>query len=724
MNFSGWLFLLFLLCIGGSGALVAYGQPLGKRVCRLALIIPAFFGAVLLLRAGCLDGIGNAIVDKLAESAGAKEYLGGSEAMRTLTAGLINYTLRVLLFTAIFWIFYGVLILILALVLKYTKLKETAFFANVERKGVKIASGAIGGVLVLSLFLLSLTPITVLAVSLSPAISEATAEENKNTYCGELATEIGKSMGLFAQKSLTTRTLTVTGTLPLAKLTGTLLGKTEMRDNRSDAVECNIYKLLTEVSVDGIRAVNVYEASLSTGSTLGQFSPGAEILKSLSGCEPLLAVMCDLAENSAGVGDDSLPQKPVAEVLSDYAGKGGRARLGADITTLADVLDVFLTDNGTKKYDTETLPTLIMQYYEDEAHAQTLSAGLRALTVFEKAVSCFSDYGVQALCEALHIDYDEEALYRAFLSDLTERLNDREQGNFDEAFLGEFIGFLIEEGQTVEEYRKAHYREEENKEDDGYINHLRYLNSAAALADLLADYGLTDAAYQPGLTVNGTVYLYRAETDRWEPLPGKETDCNAVILCLLLFAAGYRNSEQGLSEETVKNYLEQTLAGEVAALTATTGGAYRQYSADLAATLADKDRLAGNRVLGKTIKAAVQPMDPTRQEADAKALAGAVSVACEMFALLKTDSGTVSETYLLNNFSKVGRAMDALQGFSATEKVPSLMLRAICQQEEYKKYIDQKSISAVTGNIESGKSTYTEFLTSVQSLYRIANEII
>ena len=728
MNFIHIIELELFVGIALVSGILAWGKPLGKQICLTVTVPLSYFFSFLLLKAGALDGIGNAIASFLATATNLEPYMADSTAMAGLVRSVSAALARQLLIVPLFWIFLLITGILCRIIWKVAKAKDrwrifsTASPAGKTEKGITVGLGVLTGCLVL---MLSFTPAVFTASLLAPVAGQSGNEEISGTYAGELAATVEREILPIPTHSPVLSVGRCIGVKQLMQAVTHSLGNAVITTDAGVRVSYNVNDTLSGLLRDGIDALAVYEHLQKPNvRTVSDLAPAIRVLEDIAGREVLLRTVAEIypllvpeenAEEAAITGN------LLHACRETYAGAEGGAALGGDILRLSRIFGYFSASEPDCRLAGDELLDGILRFVSDEENAAVLAKDIAALSVYNGTVTELSVFGAKTLCNLFDISQDREKEYERFCSLLTTAVNDRtvsrlEEENFDE--LEAFLRYLSEEEISLGSYRAAH-KEADGKDDIACRIYDLYFKKAEAIYRVYQRYDL----YRPNgcryfIGTDGTVFRWDAETDLISVYSGTPENKPVLLLtdALLRKSEGYFSAleDDEILFDEIALWCEDILVKGVSL-----PDAYRSILTFTAREDCFNPDVVYFETLEEEIRAAA-----TRgsAESDTAPLSHLLARAGQTFASLRT-AEKAQEAWLLQYFEQIGGLLDALHAFRLTESVPEAVLKAVAGTPAFSKYVVPEDVQKAIDNAKDGVSDYQTFLGSIQALYNIANQV-
>ena len=697
--------LLSVILFSVVGGLIAAKKALGKKAVNLALLLVAFFGTVIVLSAGVLDVLGDLLMGLIGKELGA---IGG------IASGFINFIIRVFVFDIVFWVVYLVLKIVASIVLAIIRVKRFSAFQKPQKNNV--VAGVLGGVTAWFFCLLSLLPIFAITTLATPALAEASKEEYSDTYAYELATVVNDKYSFVTDNSYVNVAAKITGARALINYALNSFGEAEFESN-GVTTEYNVYGLIREVATLGVDGVVLYERSMSGGHTYGEMHVVVDMVETLSGSSSLVSMASGLiSSNVTEIGGEGIMGEVLGSVTNSLTGDNAESNLQNDLTVIKDILDDFITKNNDKEFLADHISDDLVEYLLDKDNADKIVENLSHLSSFKEVTTALSSYGVYAICEMMEIPENKQEAFEAFNAKLLTELNDRSVSVIDYEDLDGFIKYLSDNQITVEGYRQDNVDAESGEDDVAIQNYDEYFSRTDKVNSVFVNYQIEELdGKRVYISSNGETYIYDEASDLWSASSLTEIK-NAHMLSEFLVKKVdlFLESDTEITKNSFNDFLNEFISQN------SNVNEYANFNVSFAQKLLSVDAFTTTLITEEDVISSVdEDADVSNAASALKEILVSASIVLEMGG----GNGDIAEV-LLNNFSQVGKVLDALHGYGITKNIPETLLKAIAQKEEFSAYFAYESIVKITDNVKQGKSTYTELFTAVQSLYKIASEVL
>ena len=697
--------LLSVILFSVVGGLIAAKKALGKKAVNLALLLVAFFGTVIVLSAGVLDVLGDLLMNLIGEELGA---IGG------IASGFINFIIRVFVFDIVFWVVYLVLKIVASIVLAIIRVKRFSAFQKPQKNNV--VAGVLGGVTAWFFCLLSLLPIFAITTLATPALAEASKEEYSDTYAYELATVVNDKYSFVTDNSYVNVAAKITGARALINYALNSFGEAEFESN-GVTTEYNVYGLIREVATLGVDGVVLYERSMSGGHTYGEMHVVVDMVETLSGSSSLVSMASGLiSSNVTEIGGEGIMGEVLGSVTNSLTGDNAELNLQNDLAVIKDILDDFITKNNDKEFLADHISDDLVEYLLDKDNADKIVENLSHLSSFKEVTTALSSYGVYAICEMMEIPENKQDAFEAFNAKLLTELNDRSVSVIDYEDLDGFIKYLSDNQITVEGYRQDNVDAESGEDDVAIQNYDEYFSRTDKVNSVFVNYQIEELdGKRVYISSNGETYIYDEASDLWSASSLTEIK-NAHMLSEFLVKKVdlFLESDTEITKNSFNDFLNEFISQN------SNANEYANFNVSFAQKLLSVDAFTTTLITEEDVISSVdEDADVSNAASALKEILVSASIVLEMGG----GNGDIAEV-LLNNFSQVGKVLDALHGYGITKNIPETLLKAIAQKEEFSAYFAYESIVKITDNVKQGKSTYTELFTAVQSLYKIASEVL
>lgn len=707
--------LLLLLCfvlICLISGLIALKKAVMKKAINLVLLFVSFGASSLILGFGALNFIGDFVLTLLE---GNIEGLGSLGTASALIVGLVNFLVDVILFDLLFWIIYGFLKLVCLIIISATPLKTKTLFKKPENGKTGAVSAVLAGVTTWFFCIFSLLPLFAISSLVTPALNEASKEEYSDTYAYEIAQVVNEKYSFLTDASFVNKAATVTGARGLINLSLNAFGDVEIEEN-GVITECNVYDLLKDVTALGTDGVIAYEMAVAGGHTYKDMQVLVGVMDVCSN-SPSLASLATSVISSELVPNEQ--DTVLGEILNcvtvQFTGEHGAENFSNDLMVIRNLLNDFIEKNADKEFVPEHIADDLLEYLLDKNNADDIVNNLSSLSSFKDVTAVLSSYGVYSICEMMDIPANKEGAFNSLYQDLITELNDKSYNRVNFEDLDEFIKYLSANQIPVSEYKEQNKNTETGEDDVAIVNYEGYFNRTQKIVNVFDKYGVEEFDdTRTYVLKSGDIYVYDKENDLWSKLDS-QTIKNPFLLAEYLIKKVDLVIDNGeFSEENVKTAL-LNFATEYSGKSA-----YATFNANFAEKIRSLDNFTTSLITEEEI---LSKIDKTADVSGGAEPLKEILISASIVLNLGDGDANVFET-LLNNFGQVGKVLDALGNYGITKSVPETLLKAIAQREEVSAYFKYDSIIKITENVKNGTSTYEELFVSIESLYKIANELI
>ncbi len=583
----------------------------------------------------------------------------------------------------------------------------------------KLTTGAVGAVSGFLIVMLSTLPLVFVTNLAEPALETALTAENEGTYVNEIAKTIDENFMVLSDKTLFGKIQKFTGMRAITDAAVKSLTNVTVQFDGSESIEFNFTETAASLVSYGVDAAVAYERICGEGATMKSMSPISDILSKLANDEGLINSAFAIYSNTKGLlfGEEEAKNLPY-DIESAEA-------LRSDLNAAAGLVDIASTDLAHISLDSADLLGDILEYLEDEESAKKLVNVIGESNAFKTKFPDLMEYALALIADQLDLPKDKDEDYEMFIEDITEALNNKTFGTYDEAKVEYFIVYAADNGLNVEKYVVSN-RAEPTELDVAYLNYIEFIERKNDIEEVFTDKLLDNSknlSYY--ITSDGVIYVYSKSIFGWELYSDSaEVDLRQSSYAAMLLA----NEVNKLMKLDPKTAIDADDARELA------------RAAALGISSADPEISSSTRLMLSVITSIknYEPNDPVYRESIVNALnkdavidkehndafGTSLTVMAKLYGSLTAESDEASVDTVMDNFHLVGRLLDSLKAMETTSAVPDKMLDAIMQNKNYGKFFAADAVQKTLQNIKDGKSTYEELFTTVQGVYGLASGII
>ncbi len=735
-------FLLLELLLGAMllGFIGAYKKRLFDRIILIATVPLAFIAAILVTK----SAMSNAEITILLEER-VITLIDGSpsaEFLQSICGALVGPVFAMLFF----WIFLFLLRIITGIVLwiihlcsgcrarekeakrAYKEAKREGRDAKDEdsEKSIfkrykkplwhKLTTGAVGAVSGFLIVMLSMLPVVYISNIAEPAVEKALAAENEGTYANEIAKTVDENFMVLSEKSAFGKIQKFTGMRAITNAAVNSLTKVDIKCEDGTAVEFNLSDVLSSLLESGVDAAVTYERVCASGATMSSLAPMSDIILSIAENDNIVN-FCFIAYDNAKVfifGEDSTKELPY-DIESAEA-------LRQDLTAAAGLVEIAASDLGDISFESEDFLNDILAYLEDEESAKKLVNTIGATSVYKTNFPKLMEYALGMIADQLDLPENKADDYAMFIADMTEALNNKAFGTYDESQVEYFIKYAAENGLNVSTYTVAN-KDEPTALDVAYLNYIEFIDRKNGIEAVFTG-KLLDSAKKLSyyVTASGEIYVYSNTSSGWEIYSGGELNKSSYAALLLA------NEVNKLLIENPTEVIESGDVKDIAELAKNHIGSVELDTENntvlmLDAVLNISNYSPDGAMYRESIVAAINH-NAVIDKAHNDAFGTSLTIMAKLYGSLTEESSEASIDTIMDNFHLVGRVLDCLKAMETTSAVPDKMLDAIMQNKNYGQYFSSDAVQKVLENIKSGKSTYEELFTTVQGVWGLASGII
>ncbi len=734
-------YLLLELLLGAVllGFIAAYKKRLIDRIVLLATVPLAFIAAIIVTKFAFTIPALSEIIATALDSIGMNEELKALVGMFCPIAFPIIATVVFWLLLVLFRILAGIVLSIVhsASGCKAREREAKAAYKEAKREGRdaneedaensifkrykkplwhKLTTGAVGAVSGFLIIMLSMLPVVYISDIAEPAVEKALAAESDGTYASELAKTVDENFLIISEKTVFGKIQKYTGMRAVTSAAVTSLTDAEVELENGKTAELNLAEVLATLADNGVSAMVTYERICASGATLKSMAPISNILLLLSENDSVVNfgfVVFDSAKEYIMDGEGS--QKFEYDVDSAES-------LRKDLAAAAGLVDIVSTDLGDLSFDSSTLLNDILAYLEDEESANKLVNTIGEASAFKTNFPKLMEYALGMIADQLDLPEDKADDYEMFIADMTEALNNKTFGTYDEEKVEYFITYSSEHGLNVETYTVAN-RDEPTELDVAYLNYVEFIGRKndieAAFTDKLLD-GAKKLSYY--IATDGRIYIYSKDAKTWQSYT--DGDLKASSLAATLLA----NEVNKLMIEDAQIVIDfagtKELARDAKSLIGNANSDIQSSTALLLDAILDADDYSPDGAVYRESIVNALNRDATIDKKHNDSFAASLTVMAKLYVSLTEESSEASIDTIMDNFHLVGRLLDSLKAMESTSAVPEIMLDAIMQNKNYGKFFSADAVQKTLENIKDGKSTYEELFTTVQGVYGLASGII
>ena len=732
--------ILFEIAIGltALGVLFALRKSIGNRLCVFASVALAYLTAFLLTSAGVFDSISSVALSLLSSIEGVGEVLSSSNLVNTSIEALVTGLVRPFFMTLSFLLLCIVYRIIVAIVIKIAKLDRFSFFKASKEDKIwkKIVACTIGAVTFFSLLMLSYLPIASIENIAKPAIETARSEKYEGTYAYELATIADEYFLPTGESTAFGKLQKFTGFEAILKGTADALANVSAENDDGTVIEFNSSELLGNVAKCGVNAVILYEYTCRPDEfTMKDAACIADIVDALADSPILLNNALSILtapkdDPEATEADEENEEQTLTDKLTDtlrssYA-EADVSVLQGDLREISGIIRTVCLDlDDTALRQSKLIPDVI-KYLAEKENTDKVVGNLSALTFFEDSINIVTEFGLNYLCTALGISENKDEYYEDYVDDLYAAINEREYGDYFASEVETFIVYAAENDITVSEYKVVD-QGNLTEVDIGFKNYAHFKPAIEHFEELFASYLLDDKSALSAYTaLDGTVYVYDAETDKWARHTNEAIKASSLASQLLsdrVKEIFKQDIEYTITKDDIKVIGAELIAKLENSETLIISDERRAEACGILKTFLSSEGFSPKDVIYRSDIIESLDYESAFNEEDNGHFASIIATAMNFVNQIYGKESTDFSIYL-SNFNLVGRLLDDLQGMNKTSGVPKTMLMAITQHKEYGKYFVTDSIKELTENVKNGVSSYEELFVSVEALYNIVNEII
>lgn len=719
------------------GACAAWKKSLGNRLCFLGAVPVAFLLSFAVAKLGAWNFFGT-VAQKIADGAMSGVGLGedavptASKLIHTIAASVGAH----LMFVPVFWIFLLLLGIVIRIVLKKTKAAEKcALFAEQSHPGFRIGTCAVGAVRSFAVLMLSLFPIVALLSLPAPALEKAQAESYEGTYVAEIGNYVDEYYYRPLNDSILMKANRYTGMQALLCATSDSVANHRVTVDADVSIDVNVNRLLRELLEDGVTGMALYEYwSDPSQHSLQECIPLAELLHDLSDEEILMQVGLEYAKNSLslpGQEDEMSFQKSLMETIEQSHYKD----LSETVSTLGDVVELLATNEQSTTLEVDDLKDFLFEALEDNGTATRVTELLAPSKLCCEILASSSVYGLELICQTVNISKNQEEFHKEFLQNMQTALNESNIVETDLQEVEQFICYLIENNMTVKGYAPSADEEQAALTNGWYDHYQSYITKERQIRKVYFDFLLIKSPdllfFSP---TEQTAYRYDLTTDQWAVVTEwKATDATDLTVQFLTEKANQLHHADGstemVTEEMMATWVTNNYTAYVEKFTGILSADAKECAHTLAYVLVKGEYFQPNTVYAEDIVSAISTeafRDSLGSRENIESFSKIISTA-SILLLDMTDKSHSDVTMLqkiLSNFSDIGVLLDSMSDFEATAEVPGEVIRALSDNKYYRAYFADDVVEEMIRNAEEGLATYESLFASIETLYKIASEII
>ena len=716
MNYQ-WILLAFFLVAVITGTVKALKRDMLRNLLRLGAVVVAFLITFFLQLGGVFQGIATSVANAI----GISSMLEGMSYLTDVIVALAGTIVSAIVFVPVFFIILGILYIVIFVTLKIVakknsqkdekaeekeeesegkkkKAKKPIFYREKAwKRAVSVASGIIGGILILSV---SLMPIFYIEGLMSTVVHAADETDAQDSEICQVIDVVDEYFVAPYEDSFVGGFYKAFGLSDLMSYTAKLGGKIVLEDGSTAYIDDTVKSVLSH----GISVAVQLTSPTSDAATVKDDVNAIvtdPILSSVA-ADALMGIIADM-ENEKPEEDDLLGG--LIYNFLQYYKEADKATIQKDLAALGNTIGVLAEEKVFATMLEEDVDLALL--LENEEMLGNVVSAISGLSAFGPTLEDAFGLGIDILGDTLAIPENNAAAYDIFMEDLLTQMKKDNSTAFDMNTIRYFIVKCAESGVRVSSSNGIKGYSQFN----AYVTHWKKVQSAFAHASEDKSYGYFT------IEISGKWYIYD-ESAKKIIVYNDETE--AAYKEKISPVAGVINA---LTQRSTKNRLTRDNVYTI--LTAYVSTATDEVSVKLAQRILDKDNFVSAAVTIEKMQAATNFSDWTDEE-KAKDSKLCVNIIMQLLSLMENlssadSAGSLEDAVeLVDQFVLLGETMDMMKETSCINQLPSLLIEAVVKNEMLADYMSPSIAFQVNNIVENNNKTYAECMNQIAGILRLA----
>ncbi len=567
-------------------------------------------------------------------------------------------------------------------------------------------SALVGGVMGLLICVFSFYPITALLNIVDPVLDKATDPGLEGTEIYNAATVLNDNIPGSVNGNIITEISRVQPVKLFFDMADGMIANVVYQSKDGSTVEFNLLHTLTDTAEMSVDLLSAYFYVMDGEEhTVGELLPVADVIDKIAENPAVLKVGFEAIKIAGANADEDPMLKWVYEnVLNGYS---DTEVMKNDLLAIKGVLTEFI--NGQSELPISDVKDRVFDMTEDKEMVTGVIEQLSKLHFYNDVIVLGLDYVMNIFCDTIGV-YETEAEYvQAFENELKNSFNN---GTFDISTADTFIIMSAKDKVAVKDYLPS--MSNPSTMDKSYTAAKEYMkiykNNIAILASYVKD--TDEAVYYFGSDNN--IYKYNDTRGYFEKCEGASEGSVAALIMMTEHPSGGEDIFEFFGKYNDSSYIRNNYP----AVKSDNEKNILDYIGCVVNAKTTSHDVVTKETIVNSIERELPPEKVTAASDDFAELISKINFIMN----ISNGGGAVFEN-ALGSFGEIGGLIDVLFECEYTENVPELLLTAISENANYRKYFDGESVTQMVENKKNGTGSFRNIFTSIQALYLIASEI-